>query len=259
LKIPIPANTVHARIGRILSTCKSGLLPHLSEGSHPEVFTLLHVARLPSADGFHSVADQSPAPRPASLGGPAAVRPPPCLRQASQDYRSRLSAGALSPLCHALSEQGSQATSPAHVGSKTPPARRFHSRETHSSASPSPRRRAPNNSSGRFTPYTSDQASNRRSMSRESGMSYVYGRHRRHIFPPVEDAIYVPFFQELSADRCSWGVGMLQRVREQEEDDILVGAFLKDGPVPCRQAAGVNIMEGGLQGRPGDQENALGI
>jgi hypothetical protein len=233
--------------------------PRLSDGYRPEMFALLHAVRLPSADGFHSVEDLRPAPQPASSDGLAAARPAPWLRQASQDYQSRLLAGQLPPLPRALSEQGSRAASPARAASKTPPARRSHGRETHNSASSSPRRHMPDSPSSRFGPYTRDQASSRRSRSEESGMSHVYGRHRRHVFPPVEDAVYAPFFQELSEDRCSWGVGMLQRVRERDEDDILVGAFLKDGPVPHRLAAGVNVVEGGLQGRPGDQENTLGV
>lgn len=256
LKSAMSASILRPRIERILSACMSGVLPRLTDGYRPAAVTLLHNTQLPSVDGFYSTHDLSPAPQVLSTAGVATPRPAPWNKQANRDYESRLLAGTITPLPRILSQELQRDASPARAASKTPVARRSRSRQPQVPKSSDPSLNPP---SPRFSPYQRVRPAAERSMSEESGMSFVYGRHAPHIYPEVEDATYAPFFRELSEDMCSWGVGMLQGVRDRDKAAILVGAFLKDGPVPRTLAPDVAVVEGQDEGRPGDQENAMSV
>jgi hypothetical protein len=256
LKTPLPAVVVRSRIERILSACKSGVLPRLAEGYRPEVVTLLHQPGLPSADGFYSVQSFAPAPQLSTSSDRTATRPAPWHKRATEEYRSKLLIGAIPPLPRALSAETFRSSSPPHGGFDT--ARRPSSPGGGSlpTASPRSQRGASGLSSSRVGPRTKPPA---RSMSVESGMSYVRRRRAPYAFAPVDGGIYEPFFRELKEEMCTWGVGRLQAVREREVGQVLIGAFMQDGPTPRRLPAGISVVEGGTHGRPADQGNAMGV
>ena len=255
---PLPASVVRARIERILSACKSGLMPHLAEGYRPDLVTLLHQTRLASTDGFYSVNSLAPSPLQSTSSPVSTARPPPWQKEATKQYKSKLLIGAMPPLPRSLSIEA------APSRSAPSPRTAVHIKETklserHGStevSSASPQRRASELSIRRFSPYKTPPE---RSMSTASGMSYVYGRHGPHAFEPVEEGVYAPFFRELRGDMCTWGVGQIQSVRERDMEQILIGAFMRDGPVPSRLPAGISIVEGLTQDKPADQDNAMSI
>lgn len=316
LETPLHASVVRVCIARILSACKSGLMPQLAEGYRPDLVTLLHRTKPLSADGFYSVTGLAPSPLLSTPSRETSARPPPWQKQATKDYQSKLLIGAVPPLPRALSIDISSpwlAPSPrkrvgeaAAVSPKMPPRPppwQKQAAEDHKlkwltetlppsppsilispiptrtalpasaradiaadqssakhrsliSTSRSPERRASELSTRRFSPYN---PASRRSLSVESGMSYVHGRLPPHEFQPLSNAAFSPFFQELKGGMCTWGVGKVQGVREREMDQILIGAFFRDGPVPSRLPPGISIVEGMMGRRPADQDNTLSI
>ena len=258
LDSPLPAAVVRLRIERILSACKSGLMPRLAEGYRPELVTLLHQTNVPSADGFYTVNGLVPSTLLSSSTSTSNPRPPPWQKQATEDYATKLLIGVVPPLPRALSVENASSHRPQSPNTREYATKNKLSQRQHSTGSSlsSPQRHLSELSSRRFSPYNRTPA---RSMSLESGMSYVHGRLPPHTFKAIDEGVFSPFFQELRGDMCTWGVGQIQAVREREREQILIGAFMRDGPVPSRLPAGISIVEGLTQGKPADQENPMSV